>query len=73
LLEPQHRRGRRTVVVLVVGRQVGNLQRRELELRRHEGRERVCQLAVERIAAEAADDHGNAGAGHACPLEMVQR
>jgi hypothetical protein len=55
-LQTLHFRRLRLVVVLVVERQVADLQFLETEIRRPEFDERRRQSAVERFLAEAADD-----------------
>ena len=53
------------VVVLVVERQLADLDDLERERRRRHGGERFGHLAVERVLAQAADDDGDAaGGGH---------
>jgi hypothetical protein len=63
-LQAHHRFAGRGVVVLVVERQVVDTQRRELEVAGPELGHGAGQLAVERIAAQAADDEGDVDGLH---------
>ena len=52
------------IVVLIVEGQVADLDLRERELRRRQLHESVGELAVERVAAQAADDDGDVIVAH---------
>src|SRR5690606_7905099 len=55
-LEPFYLRRLVSIIILIVERQVADLDRAEREVRRCELRKRVRELAVEAVAAQAADD-----------------
>src|SRR6185503_3053620 len=69
LLERRDLGGRTGLEILVVQRQLPDLDDFELQRRRRQRCDRLCHFAVERFLAQAADDHGDvAGRTHGVPF-----
>src|SRR3546814_9480168 len=70
LLQPRRLRRVVGVEVLVVQRQVVDADVGELEVVRRQLLDRLGQLAVERVLAQAADEYRDLGLGHGnCSIE----
>ena len=68
--QPLYRRGRIRVIVLVIERQIANFYLLKRKIFWCHLRDCTCQLAIERIAAKAADDDGYLNLVHNDLLEI---